>query len=240
MAPSVFAQEVLHHSIIKAKAFRKKPALGLPQRRDGQMDPAVWYENAGWHGAVSVRALPFWSMAPSAMLYPFADLATPAMLAPSAMLASSAELASSAKPASSAMLARTSELKAVSNLCYEWEAEKPHKAPDVVWGPYRGGWYIALCKRVRGGLGWKSIAFVFPPEGIAPDRSIYAYSHSVNWLEARTGYNLFPKLPAHLQEIIEEMTAVELLCPIQEFDRGELEQAEFEIEHDWEEDIRDR
>jgi hypothetical protein len=50
--------------------------------------------------------------------------------------------------------------------------------------------------------------------------SIYAYSRSVNWLERNTGYNFFPRLPSHIQEIIEEMTASELLCPYQEFNPG--------------------
>ena len=70
-------------------------------------------------------------------------------------------------------------------------------------------------------------------------KSIYAYSHSVNWLERRIGYNLYPRLPAYIQEIIEEMTASELLSPHQEFDPGLDEHPEQEIDYDWEADYRE-
>ena len=127
----------------------------------------------------------------------------------------------------------------VLQLCLKWSLEKPKKAVDIVWGPFPGGWFVAVCKKTRSGLGWKSIGFVIPADGTPAGKSIWDYSHSINWIEHKIGYNLFPKLPAHLQEIIEEMTAAELLCPFQEFDPGLDESPDREIDYDWEADYRD-
>lgn len=127
----------------------------------------------------------------------------------------------------------------VMTLCAEWLKEKPKHAIDVVWGPFRGAVYVALCKKTSSFLGWKSIAFVIPKEGMDKAKSIYSYSKSVNWIEHNSGYNLFPKLPSHLQEIIEEMSATELLCPFQEFDPGLDEEPDREIDYDWEDDLRE-
>ena len=103
-----------------------------------------------------------------------------------------------------------------------------------------GGWFAAVCKKTRSGLGWKSIAFIVPPEGIDTKRSIYDYTRSVNYLERRIGYNLFPRLPSNLQEIIEEMTATELVCPYSEFDPGLDEGPDREVEYDMELDYLER
>ena len=130
-------------------------------------------------------------------------------------------------------------LGAILELCRDWAAEKPKSTVDIVYGPFHGGWYAAVCRKTRSGLGWKSIAFVVPPDGFKEGKSLYDYSHSVNWLEHQIGYNLYPRLPAHLQEIIEEMTATELLCPIQEFDPGLDERPDQEIDYDWEADSRE-
>lgn len=122
----------------------------------------------------------------------------------------------------------------------EWAVSFPGAAIEIVWGPARDGWFAALCQRTQSGLGWKSIAFLIPPEGPVPGKSIYGYSKSVNWMERHIGYNLFPRLPGHLQEIIEEMTATELLCPWQEFDPGLDDPVpEREIDHDFEDDARE-
>ena len=51
-----------------------------------------------------------------------------------------------------------------------------------------------------------------------PDKAVWLYSCSVNWIEWLIGYNLFPKLPSGLQEVVEEMTAAEHLCPFIESD----------------------
>ena len=98
----------------------------------------------------------------------------------------------------------------------------------------------AAIKRTGTDLGWKSLGFIIPAGGPDPSRSLYIYSTSVNRLEHLVGYNLFPKLPSHLQEIIEEITAAELLCPYQEFDPGLLDEAaDPEIDYDSEADARE-
>lgn len=130
-------------------------------------------------------------------------------------------------------------LGAISALCRSWAVEKPKGSVDIVYGPFRGGWFVAMCRKTQSRLGWKSIAFLIPPEGYGKGKSIYDYSHSINWLEHQIGYNLYPKLPVYLQEIIEEMTAMELLCPFQEFDPAMDERPDQEIEYDWEADIRE-
>ena len=130
-------------------------------------------------------------------------------------------------------------LKPVLTLCEQWESERPKAAVEMVWGPFRDGWFVAICKKTGTGLGWKSIGFIIPREGMDPAKSIYAYSKCVNWIEHNIAYNLFPKLPAHLQEIIEEMTSFELLSPVQEFDPGLEEGPDREIDYDWEADVRE-
>ena len=131
-------------------------------------------------------------------------------------------------------------LTPVLEFCAGWASEKPKESVDLVWGPYEGGWFAAVCKKTHSALGWKSIGFIIPPGGIDPARSIFSYSRSVNWTEHMIGYDLFPKLPAYLQEIIEEMTATELLCPYQEFDPGLDEAPDRDLDRDWEDDQRER
>ena len=137
-------------------------------------------------------------------------------------------------------LAAPGHLDAIFEFCRIWAAEKPTGTADIVYGPFQGGWYMAVYKKSRSRLGWKAIAFVIPPDGFEDGKRIYDYSHSVNWLEHQIGYNLYPGLPAHLQEIIEEMTATELLCPFQEFEPGmEIEHPDQEIDFDQEIDYRE-
>ena len=58
---SIFGQEVLRSSRIQARANRKNlPALGVPVRNSGEIDPAVWYKDGLWRGADSLSAPPFW------------------------------------------------------------------------------------------------------------------------------------------------------------------------------------
>lgn len=122
----------------------------------------------------------------------------------------------------------------------KWANEKPSRAVDMVYGPFYGGWYIALCKKTGERLIWRSIGLVIPFGGPIAGRSMLSYSHSINWLEHRTGYNFFPKLPSHLQEIIEEMTVVEWLSPVQEFETLPLDSApDQEIDTDWQQDYLD-
>jgi len=113
------------------------------------------------------------------------------------------------------------------NECYVWAWRKPYGNTCVTAGPlYLNSdkerpyaWYVAVCKKENAkgmlSLGFSSIAFIIPEtaDGMG---SVYQYSTSVNALEYRCGYNLFPKLPAHVQEAVEEQTTYELFCPYQE------------------------
>jgi hypothetical protein len=88
-------------------------------------------------------------------------------------------------------------------------------------------------------MSWKSIGFIIPKSGLQPDKTVWFYSCSVNWIEWLTGYNLFPKLPSSLQELVEEMTASEHLCPFIEFDPLEYELPDQEIDYEWEMDLHE-
>lgn len=121
----------------------------------------------------------------------------------------------------------------VMELFQDWAVEKPVNPLFVVWGPWGDRRYIAVCKKSKGNLNWKSIGFIYPEEGMIPSKKVWDYSCSVNWIEWLTGYNLFPKLPVNLQEIVEEMTVFEHLCPFIEFDTMEIEGPEWEIDYDW-------
>ena len=200
-------QEVLRASQIQARAGgRHMPSLGLPVRKDGNIDPLVRFQEDRWIGADSAEAVPYWTM--WAM-----------------------------KPESPA---GPEHLGAILEFCRTWAGEKPKGPADIVYGPFQGGWFVAVCKKTGVGLGWKSLAFVIPPKGLEPGKSLYAYSNSVNWLESRIRYNLYPRLPSYLQEIIEEMTATELLCPYQEFDQRLDEGPDHEVEYyEQEEDQRE-
>lgn len=121
----------------------------------------------------------------------------------------------------------------VMTLFHDWSIEKPENPLFVVWGPMGDRRYIAVCKKTKGSLNWKSIGFIYPEEGMIPEKNVWDYSCSVNWIEWLTGYNFFPKLPVNLQEIVEEMTAFEHLCPFIEFDTVEIEGPEWEMDYDW-------
>ena len=123
--------------------------------------------------------------------------------------------------------------------CKEWVAEKPEGPVHVVTGPVRGMQFIAVCTRAKSSLSWKSIAFIIPESGLEQDKSVWFYSCSVNWIEWLTGYNLFPKLPSALQEIVEEMTAAEHLCPFIESDPLEHDIPDPEIDYEWEMDMHE-
>ncbi len=127
----------------------------------------------------------------------------------------------------------------IVRFCKEWVAEKPEGPVHVVAGPLRGRKFIAVCTRARSSLSWKSIGFIVPDEGLLPGKSVWDYSCSVNWIEWFIGYDLFPKLPPALQELVEEMTAAEHLCSFNEFDPLEFEEPEFEIDYEWEMDLHE-
>ena len=128
---------------------------------------------------------------------------------------------------------------AVLDFCRFWMEEKPQGNTDIVYGPLRDQRFITVCKKTRGGLGWKSIGFVLPGEGPLTGEKIFDYCRCINWIEHQIGYDLYPKLPSHLQEIIEEMTATELFFPFTESLDGMGESPDRENDHDWEDDVRE-
>lgn len=236
-------QEVLSASKVHARANRRfLPALGLPVKIDGQIDRVVRYREGHWEGADSVRAVPRWTM-----------WAVHAEALPAVAVQLPGQQVGSALQQAAALQGVPGQLAPVFEFCRGWAGESPKGAADVVCGPLRkagqkagqaqstsGGWFAAVCKKTRSGLGWKSIAFIVPPEGIDTKRSIYDYTRSVNYLERSISYNLFPRLPSNLQEIIEEMTATELVCPYSEFDPGLDEGPDREVEYDMELDYLER
>ena len=128
----------------------------------------------------------------------------------------------------------------IVRFCKEWVAEKPEGPVHIVTGPVRGMQFIAVCTKARSYLTWKSIGFIVPLEGLQPDKTVWYYSCSVNWIEWLTGYDLFPKLPSGLQELVEEMTAAEHLCSFNEFDPLEYEMPDPEVDYfEWEMDMHE-
>lgn len=127
----------------------------------------------------------------------------------------------------------------IVDFCKGWVAEKPEGPVHIVTGPVRGMQFIAICTKARSYLSWKSIGFIVPRSGLHPDKSVWYYSCSVNWIEWLTGYDLFTKLPSSLQELVEEMTAAEHLCSFNEFDPLEHEAPEHEIDYEWEMDMHE-
>ena len=203
---SLSGQEVLKSSRIQARANRKNlPALGVPVRNSGEIDPAVWYKDGLWRGADSLSAPPFW-------------------------VTETLDVES---------VVKTPMPSEVVRFCREWVMEKPQGPVHIVTGPLRDMRFVAVCTRARSSLSWKSIGFIVPHEGLMPGKSVWDYSCSVNWIEWFSGYDLFPKLPSALQELVEEMTAAEHLCSFIEFDPLEFEEPEFEIDYEWEMDLHE-
>lgn len=127
----------------------------------------------------------------------------------------------------------------IVEFCKEWATEKPAGPVYVVTGPIRGMQFIAVCTRTRSSMSWKSIGFIVPKLGLLPDKTVWFYSCSVNWIEWLIGYDLFPKLPSALQELVEEMTAAEHLCSFNEFDPLEYELPDPEMDYEWEMDMHE-
>jgi hypothetical protein len=127
----------------------------------------------------------------------------------------------------------------IIDFCKKWVTEKPEGPVHIVTGPISDKQFIAVCTRSQSSLSWKSIGFIVPKSGLQPDKSVWYYSCSVNWIEWFTGYNLFPKLPPGLQELVEEMTAAEHLCSFIEFDPLEYELPDPEMDYEWEMDMHE-
>ena len=70
----------------------------------------------------------------------------------------------------------------IIEFCREWVEEKPEGPVYIVTGPVRGMQFIAVCTRSRSNLSWKSIGFIVPKSGLQPDKSVWFYSCSVNWI----------------------------------------------------------
>lgn len=139
-----------------------------------------------------------------------------------------------------ASVVRTRMPSEIVDFCKEWVLEKPEGPVHVVTGPVRGMQFIAVCTKSRSSLSWKSIGFIVPDYSLLPDKSVWSYSCSVNWIEWLTGYDLFPKLPSALQELVEEMTAAEHLCSFNEFDPLEYDVPDPEIDYyEWELDLHE-
>lgn len=141
-------------------------------------------------------------------------------------------------------------LDRVINECYRWAWRKPYGRTNVVWGPLyhpKGSdqpyaFFVAVCKEERVKsllpLGYTSVAFIVPNYPVSSNalRGIYDLSCSVNAVEYKSGYNLFPKLPAAVQERVEELTDYELFCPFQEIDENMLDYLDPEFERPGSED----
>lgn len=115
--------------------------------------------------------------------------------------------------------------KSVISECWKWDWDKPVGGTTIVCGPLvkaselaeEGAvpvpyeYFLVLCKKTRGGLGYKSIGFLIPNRPEA-EGGIYKFSQCVNLVEHKSGYDFFPKLPESIQENIEGMTTYELYC----------------------------
>ena len=179
--------------------------MGLPERISGEIDPVIWHKDGCWHGADSLKAIPFWTT----------------------------------ETVDVESVVKTKIPSEIIDICKGWATEKPKGPAYVVTGPVRGMKFIAVCSKSQSYLSWKSIGFIVPDSGLQPDKSVWLYSCSVNWIEWLTGYNLFPKLPSGLQELVEEMTAAEHLCSFNEFDPLEHEVPDYEIDYEWEMDMHE-
>lgn len=133
-------------------------------------------------------------------------------------------------------------IRAAINECYKWAWRKPYGNTNITMGPLFIGtadkpyaWFVAVCKKENIGrlcpLGFSSIAFLIP-ESSGSSQAIYNLGCSVNIIELHSGYNLFPKLPASVQEMVENMTACELFCPFQEIEDDVIENLTVEFEFD--------
>lgn len=138
--------------------------------------------------------------------------------------------------------------------CYAWAAEKPSGYCTVVCGPIvlpeemkKGAaavpyaFFVVVCKKSPGKLGWKSVAFLIPNRpGLSG--GAFKYSQSVNLTEFQTGYDFFHKLPDSLEELVEDMTVYELFCPFHEGEENMDPEMEFdasEMEADYLDDLRE-
>lgn len=136
--------------------------------------------------------------------------------------------------------------------CYRFGFDKALSPVTIVCGPLVSAgknvpyeFFVVVCKKVRGGLGWQSVGFLLPNSAnLDPSGGLYKYSVSVNMVEFKSGFDFFKRLPSHLEELIEEMTTYELFCPYIEDENyldDPFESIDFqELMNDSLEDMRDR
>lgn len=135
--------------------------------------------------------------------------------------------------------------------CYRWAWRKPYGNTNLVMGPVFNpknesgkpdAFFVAVCKRERLDvpmpLGFTSMAYMIPVAD--SDKKLSEYALSVNAMEAHCGYDLFGKLPASVQDMVEEITQFELL--FQEIGKDDLDMLEPDMaQQDWTDDpVHDR
>lgn len=246
--PLVQQQEVLKPAKIRARSSSRGPRLGLPLRTDGT-EEITRLQSGRWLGGAAAT--------PPAVSSSIADshMADGTMV--NVNMASDAMTGTRIHPdnrgwimweVSAAQMTTPNPTDSDSSLApflaeaARWAAERPTGPVATIIGTLPDGRrFVALCKRVKTPLGWKSIGFLPPSRDGRPNLdatsstpAVYIYSTSVNRIEHLSGYNLFPRLPSHLQEIIEEMTASELFCSFQEFDSGLNEYPDRSMDTDFE------
>lgn len=133
----------------------------------------------------------------------------------------------------------------VINECYKWAWSKPYGNVNIVCGPMYNtrvdgeitkesvpyAFFAVVCKKVASpkvrDTGFRSVGFVIPNNPSAKKTAnVYDYSRTVNNVEYFTGYDFFPKLPASVAEVVEEMTVYELFCPFVEDEEQAYEEDE--------------
>lgn len=134
-------------------------------------------------------------------------------------------------------------LKSVLDECYRWAWRKPYGNSCVVCGPLYGNrdssvpaaFFVSVCKKekIEGptSLGFSSLAWIVPVDARITGK-VYDLASTVNLVEYRSGYDLYPKLPSAVQEQVEEISVFELFCPFQEIEYEIQQEVEFEIEYE--------
>ena len=136
--------------------------------------------------------------------------------------------------------------------CIKWAWTKPYGNTNIVCGPLwpvaqpdsttvPHAFFVAVCKKVNSpepySTGFRSVGFIIPnaqsdvPESGGSGK-IYNFSTSVNAVENQCRMDLFPRLPEHVEEIVEGMTTYELFCPFQEVESQFYEEPTVELEQD--------
>lgn len=160
--------------------------------------------------------------------------------------------ASSTEPVPATSASATTPGSAFASAAASASASAPAASPadsssasaSAYAGPVPYEFFVVVCKKVRGGLGWQSMGFLLPNTANLPiSGGLFKYSVSVNMVEYKTGFDFFKRLPSHLEELIEEMTTYELFCPYIEDENyldDPFESIDFrELMNDSLEDIRD-